>query len=232
VKGAFITGTDTGVGKTRIATALVEALVRDGLRVAVMKPVAAGATSTVDGLRNDDAVALIRASNVRAPYELVNPYCAELPASPHIALAKDGIIADLAYITRKAHELAEDADLLIVEGAGGWHAPLSDAHTLADVAAALDLPVLLVVGLRLGCLNHALLTAEAIERSGLEFAGWVANCVQPQFEHSRENIATLEQRLPAPLLDVVQHDAQAFILRGAVDALRSALGTRRETHAP
>jgi dethiobiotin synthetase len=231
VKGAFITGTDTGVGKTRVATALVAALVREGLRVAVMKPVAAGATPSARGLQNDDAAALMRVSNVPAPYDLVNPCCAELAASPHIALSKAGIIADPAVIERRAHRLAEAADLLVAEGAGGWHAPLSDELTMADVARALQLPVVLVVGLRLGCLNHALLTTEAIERSGLTFAGWVANHVQPHFEHAHENIAALEHRLPAPLLDVVAHDAQAFVLRPAIDALRSTLEMSRETRA-
>jgi dethiobiotin synthetase len=223
MKGAFITGTDTGVGKTRVATALVAALVHEGLRVAVMKPVAAGATRTDEGLRNDDALALMRVSNVAAPYDSVNPYCAELPASPHIALLEAGIVVDLAKIGQGARQLSDKADLLIAEGAGGWHAPLTDELTLADVAITLQLPVLLVVGLRLGCLSHAILTAAEIERSGLAFAGWVANHVQPQFERARENIATLERRLRAPLLDVVPYDAQAFVLRSAIDAVRAAV---------
>src|SRR5262249_23516956 len=134
----------TGVGKTHVATALVAALVRERLRVAVMKPIAAGATATPEGLRNDDAMALLRASNVAAPYDLVNPYCAELPASPHIALAKAGIHADLAEIRRAARQLGAEAECLIVEGAGGWHAPLSDTHTMADIAMTLQLPVVLV----------------------------------------------------------------------------------------
>jgi len=233
LKGAFVTGTDTGVGKTHVATGLVEALVRDGLRVAVMKPIAAGAALVADGLRNDDALALMRASNVSAGYDLVNPYCAELAASPHVSLASAGIVADPDDIRQKAERLGELADGLIVEGAGGWHAPISDHLTMADVARALQLPVVLVVGLRLGCLNHALLTAEAIERSGLSFAGWVANHLQPHFEHASENIATLEQRLAAPRLDVVRHGAQAFTLRSAVDALRSALeSSHREPRVP
>lgn len=231
MKGAFIAGTDTGVGKTRVATALVEALVREGLRVAVMKPIAAGAAATAEGLRNDDAMALMKASNVPAPYDLVNPYCTELPASPHIALAEAGIIADLDEIKRTSLRLAAESELLIVEGAGGWLAPISDPLTMADVAATLQLPVVLVVGLRLGCLNHALLTAEAIERSRLTFAGWVANHLQPHFERASENISTLERRLPAPLLDVVPHGAQAFVSRPAIAALRAALQVRPQTHA-
>ncbi|HEY1284040.1 MAG TPA: dethiobiotin synthase [Steroidobacteraceae bacterium] len=232
MKGAFITGTDTGVGKTRVATALVDALARDGLQVAAMKPIAAGAVRTPDGLRNEDALALMQAANVPAAYDLVNPYCAELAASPHIALAKVGIVADLAKIRRAAERLGEEADLVIVEGAGGWQAPITDGLTMADVALALELPVVLVVGLRLGCLNHALLTAEAIELSGLHFAGWVGNHLQPHFEHASENITTLERRLRAPLLDVVAHGAQAFALRAAIDAARSALDASRASNAP
>jgi dethiobiotin synthetase len=223
MRGAFITGTDTEVGKTHVATALVAAMVREGLRVAVMKPIAAGATRTTAGLRNDDAEALMRAANVRAGYEIVNPYCAELSASPHIALAEAGIVVDLAGIRHCAGMLEEHSELLVAEGAGGWLAPLTDQLTMADVAVTLQLPIVLVVGLRLGCLNHALLTAQAVERSGLRLAGWVANHLQPQFERARENIATLEHRLPAPLLDVVPHGSQAFVSRPAVEALRSAL---------
>jgi dethiobiotin synthetase len=168
-------------------------------------------------------MALIQASNVPAPYELVNPYCARLPASPHIAVADDGIVVDPALIRATGARLAALAEVLIAEGAGGWHAPIGDILTMADVAAALELPVVLVVGLRLGCLSHALLTFEAIERRGLRLCGWVANHLQPRFERARENIAALERRLPAPLLDVVPFGAAAFESRAAVDTLRAAL---------
>jgi dethiobiotin synthetase len=227
VTGIFIAGTDTAVGKTRIATAMVRALVETGLKVAVMKPVAAGAEATSEGLRNDDAQALIKASNVSAQYEWVNPYCARLAASPHISCSEDGIVVDPVLIRARFDFLAAQADVVAVEGAGGWYAPVSDTLTMSDVACALALPVVLVVGLRLGCLSHALLTVEAIERQGLTLAGWVANQVQPRFEHARENILTLQRRLPAPLLETVLFGAPAFAERAAVETLQGALHLRR-----
>jgi len=202
-RGVFITGTDTEVGKTLVASAMVRSLAQDGNRIAVMKPIAAGAEPTDAGLRNTDAIELMAAANAPAPYDTVNPYCLKMPASPHIAAAKEGISIKLAPIVQAFGQLTRASDLVIVEGAGGWLAPINEAETMADVAVALDLPVVLVVGLRLGCLNHALLTAQAIEARGLTLAGWIANHVQPRFEHAAENIATLETRLVAPLLDVV-----------------------------
>jgi dethiobiotin synthetase len=206
-RGVFVTGTDTEVGKTVVAAALVRSLVQAGHRIAVMKPIAAGADSTSTGLRNADAVELMAAANVPAPYDTVNPYCLELPASPHIAAAIEGIGIKLAPIVQAFGQLTRTSDLVVVEAAGGWHAPINEAETMADVAAALDLPVILVVGLRLGCLNHALLTAQAIEARGLSFAGWIGNHLQPGFGHAAENIETLAARLPAPLLDVVPFQA-------------------------
>lgn len=208
VRGIFVTGTDTEVGKTVCATALVRALVSAGLRVAVMKPVAAGADSTPEGPRNADALALMGAANVPARYRDVNPYCLDLPASPHIAAAKAGITIELETIARSFERLAQGADLVVVEGAGGWHAPLNDRETMADIASWLDLPVVLVVGLRLGCLNHALLTAQAVQAKGLRLAGWIANYLLADFAHAAENIATLEARLPAPLIATVPFQSQ------------------------
>ena len=202
-RGVFITGTDTEVGKTVVATALVRALVQAGLRVAVMKPVAAGADETKEGLRNADALQLIAAANVTARYEIVNPYCLTLPASPHIAAATAGISIETGPIVRAFERLEMLSDIVIVEGAGGWYAPISESRPMADIAAALGLPVMLVVGLRLGCLNHALLTARAIESNGLPFAGWFGNHVQPRFAHAAENVVALEAKLHAPLLDIV-----------------------------
>lgn len=202
-RGVFVTGTDTEVGKTFVATALVRSLVAAGLGVAVMKPVAAGAEATPRGLRNSDALALMAAANVPADYEIVNPYCLELPASPHIAAAKAGIRIETAPIVRAFEELAQRADLVVTEGAGGWYAPINDTETMADLATVLDLPVILVVGLRLGCINHALLTAQAIEAQGLRIAGWIGNYLSPRFEHSAGNIAALEARIAAPLLEIV-----------------------------
>jgi len=225
-RGVFIAGTDTEVGKTYVATALVRALVRSGQRVGVMKPVAAGAEATPDGLRNDDALALMKAANVPAPYAAVNPFCLSVPTSPHIAARMAGIRIDLAAIQQQYLTLINGPgiDVVAVEGAGGWYAPISETETMADVATALQLPVLLVVGLRLGCLNHALLTAQAIEAAGLPLAGWIANHVQPHFEHAGENISLLERRLHAPLLESVAFNASAF---GSVTALRRLVDASR-----
>jgi len=202
-RGVFITGTDTEVGKTFVATAMVRSLVQAGHRIAGMKPIAAGADDTPDGPQNSDAIALRAAANVPAPYETVNPYCLKLPASPHIAAAKEGITVKLAPIVQAFGQLTRSSELVVVEGAGGWLAPINETETMADIAVALDLPVILVVGLRLGCLNHALLTAQAVEARGLALAGWIGNQLQPSFAHAAENLATLEARLAAPLLEVV-----------------------------
>jgi dethiobiotin synthetase len=228
-RGVFITGTDTEVGKTVVATALVRALVRSGLKVAVMKPVAAGAELTPDGLRNEDATALMEAANTSNVYRLVNPYCLEIPASPHIAAAKAGISVEIGEIVSACDQLASSADLVVVEGAGGWYAPLNDRHTMADLAAALGLPVLMVVGLRLGCINHALLTARAVEAEGLKLAGWFANHLQPAFAYAAENIATLESRLDAPLLQSIDFEPAAArprptVTQIAVERIKEACG--------
>jgi dethiobiotin synthetase len=206
-RGVFITGTDTEVGKTLVATALIRPLVQAGHRIAAMKPVAAGAEQTPGGPQNADAIGLRTAANVPAPYDVVNPYCLRLPASPHIAAASEGISIKLAPIVQAFGQLTRASELVVVEGAGGWLAPINDRETMADIAVALDLPVILVVGLRLGCLNHALLTAQAMEARGITCAGWIGNHLQPRFDHAAENLATLEERLAAPLLDVMPFQA-------------------------
>lgn len=206
-KGFFITGTDTEVGKTVIATALVRGFVAQGLRVAVMKPVASGSQRTPEGLRNEDALALIQASNVAAQYERVNPYCFEPAISPHIAAEEVGIEVDIRHIRRNFDELAASADLIIVEGAGGWLAPIGPNTCMKDLARALDLPAILVVGVRLGCINHALLTQLAIESHGTTFAGWVANMVDPAMPRRKENLETLACGLNAAPLAIVPHQA-------------------------
>lgn len=196
----FITGTDTGVGKTEVALALMAALQARGLRVAGMKPVAAGGVATPAGFHNDDAVRLQRQSSVSAAYELVNPYVFAPPIAPHLAAAAAGVIMDMDHIKRCYAALAGQTDAVVVEGAGGWRVPLDEQRSMADLVAALELPVILVVGLRLGCLNHALLTAEAIERRGIRLAGWVANGIDPGFACRAENVGYLERHLSAPLL--------------------------------
>ena len=204
-KGFFITGTDTEVGKTVVATALVRGLVAQGLRVAVMKPVASGSQRTPEGLRNEDALALIQASNVATPYDRVNPYCFEPAISPHIAAEEAGISVDLQYIRANFEVLAAAADLVIVEGAGGWLAPLSPSASMKDLARALDLPAILVVGVRLGCINHALLSKLAIESHGTAFAGWIANTIDPAMPRRKENLETLARGLNAAPIAIVPH---------------------------
>lgn len=204
--GFFVTGTDTGVGKTAVSCGLLRALARAGIRAVGMKPVAAGCTATADGWRSDDAEQLRAASSVAAPRELVNPYALEAPIAPHIAARRAGVVVDLSRIEAAYRELAERADVVVVEGVGGFRVPLNDAEDSADLARRLDLPVILVVGLRLGCLNHAQLTADAIAAAGLSLAGWVANRIDPRMDASDDNRDALARRLPGPLLGDVPFD--------------------------
>jgi len=198
-RGLFVTGTDTGVGKTRVAVALIHALRAQGLRVAAMKPVSAG---SVSGGLNEDVVALLQASNVTADVCDVNPYAFAEPVAPHIAAQQAGVRIDLDKIADAYSRLAAAADMVVVEGAGGWRVPLNEREDMADLAQRLGLPIVLVVGLRLGCLNHALLTAESIASRHLPWGGWVGNHVDSAMTHAEENIAALHARLPAPCLGV------------------------------
>ncbi|MGH8414141.1 MAG: dethiobiotin synthase [Gammaproteobacteria bacterium] len=200
MRGLFVTGTDTGVGKTCVATGLVRACVRAGLRTVGMKPVASGCVQTSDGLRNEDALALQAAANMPRPYEQVNPYCFGPPIAPHLAAAEVGVVIELPRILAAFTQLCAGADVVVVEGVGGWQVPLSESFGVPELARALALPVILVVGLRLGCLNHALLSARAIRDDGLRLAGWVANGIDPKFEHRAGNLATLIRAIHAPLL--------------------------------
>jgi dethiobiotin synthetase len=190
--GIFVIGTDTGVGKTLVSVSLVKALVQHGLRVSVMKPIASGSQLTAEGLRNEDALALAEASNVAVSYSTLNPYCFEPAISPHIAAEEAGVRVEPSRIKDCFAALARDADFVVVEGAGGWYSPLSAAHSMADLPQWLDLPVLLVVGMRLGCLNHAHLSRDAIETAGCRLTGWVGNSIDPALERRAENLATLE----------------------------------------
>jgi dethiobiotin synthetase len=202
----FIAGTDTGVGKTLVSVALLRALARGGVRAAGMKPVAAGATMTSHGWRNDDALDLAGAGNVQVPYEWLNPYCLPTPTSPHLAAIDAGMEIQIPRILAAFERIKARSDVIVAEGAGGWLAPIGPGispgggNTMADVAQALGLPVLLVVGLRLGCLSHALLTAAAIERSGLPLAGWIANPIDPHFVDAGRYVESIAERLAAPLL--------------------------------
>ena len=210
-QGYFVTGTDTGAGKTTISCALLRAFAAQGKRVIGMKPVVAGSE---DG-RWHDVEQLIAASNIDAAREHINPYAFDPPVSPHIAAQQAGIGIDLAVIQRAYQALSNQADIVIVEGAGGFLVPLNAQQTGTDLARALNLPVILVVGMRLGCLNHALLTAQAIRADGLPLAGWVANGIDPQMMALEENIATLEQRLDGPLLGKVPFDLEMDIQKSA-----------------
>jgi dethiobiotin synthetase len=203
----FITGTDTGVGKTWFAVRLLEAMVAAGHRAAGMKPVAAGVIDTPGGPRNGDALALMAAGNVGLPYELVNPICLQRATSPHLAAKDAGIVVDIDSIKTTFGLIKAKSDLIVVEGVGGWLTPIGEPSmqgppgaTMQDIALALGLPVVLVIGIRLGALNHALLTADAIRHSGLNLAGWVANCLDPAFADTERYIESLALRLPEPLI--------------------------------
>ncbi|AEJ02528.1 Dethiobiotin synthetase [Nitrosomonas sp. Is79A3] len=198
-KGFFVTGTDTGIGKTTVSCALLHAFAAQGKKVIGMKPVAAGSENG----QWMDVEHLLVASNVSVSRQQINPYAFDPPISPHVAAQQSGTEIDLLVIHHAYQQLSAKADLVIVEGAGGFLVPINQHQTGADLARALNLPVILVVGMRLGCLNHALLTAQAIQAAGLTLAGWVANCIDPQMEVIAENIATLEQRLDCPLLGVL-----------------------------
>lgn len=203
----FVTGTDTGIGKTLVSTGLLHALAKHHARVVGMKPVAAG-TELINGvLANEDVIALRAATTCNVPPELDNPVLLPDPVSPHIAAARAGIQINIAHLVACHRELMQLADAVVVEGAGGFLVPLSQTETGADLAQALGLPVLLVVGLRLGCLNHALLTAEAIRARGLMLAGWVANHVDASMLAQEDNIAYLQQKLQAPLLATIPYQS-------------------------
>ncbi len=211
----FVTGTDTEVGKTRISLALIELLQQQGNKVAVMKPIASGCELTNEGLRNDDAVQLSQQADVSLAYELINPYAFEPAIAPHIAAKQADINIDLDVIKQNFDLIQSQADSVVVEGAGGWLVPLNEHATMADLAVKLALPVVLVVDIRLGCINHALLTVEAIKQSGLPLQGWVANQRQEN-EQVKEIIATLERHISAPLLGTVpvltkQQSAVSFL---------------------
>lgn len=199
----FITGTDTGVGKTVVTAGLLRALHQSGRSTIGMKPVAAGCELRNGVWHNEDVDHLLSASSVAITADDINVYRLRAAIAPHIAAAQEGAVIDPANIRNAFQALAERADTVLVEGVGGFVVPLNDTTDTADLAAALALPVVLVVGLRLGCLNHALLTAEAVSARGLHLAGWVGNCIDPAMPVRAENIAALDARLRAPCLGIV-----------------------------
>lgn len=225
-QGIFIAGTDTGVGKTVVAVGLVRLLARQGRRVIGLKPVASGAERTPQGLRNADAVALAAQSSIEVPYPVTNPYCFEPPVAPHLAAAEAGVELPVGELVRWYGQASTGVEVAIVEGAGGWRVPLHPHGFLSDLPETLGLGVILVVGLRLGCLNHTRLTFEAIERTGrCPFIGWVGNRIDPAFERLDANLATLARLIGGPPLAVLPpleapHPEAAATALGRCDRLR------------
>ncbi|MFO1322701.1 MAG: dethiobiotin synthase [Burkholderiales bacterium] len=216
-RGIFVTGTDTGVGKTLVATALVRALAAAGVRVAGMKPVAAGIAPGADV--NGDVAALAAADGLELPRADRNPYAFAPPIAPHLAAREAGVTIDIAAIAAAWQRIAAVAGAIVVEGAGGVLVPLGDDSDVLDVALRLRLPVLLVVGVRLGCLNHALLSAQAIRARGLALAAWVANRIDPAMARADDNVADLARRLRAPLIADLQWGSSPEFAPGALAAL-------------
>lgn len=205
--GFFIAGTDTNIGKTRVAVALLHAYAGLGYRVLGMKPVAAGAELIDRKWVNEDVALLAAAGNVPVAPELLNPYLFREAIAPHIAAERKGVRIEILRIRAAYEALADAADLVVVEGVGGFLVPLSENRNAGDLAVALDLPMILVVGMRLGCINHALLTLAAIATRGLKLAGWVANRIDPEMAAYEENLAFLARHLPAPLLAEIPYSA-------------------------
>jgi dethiobiotin synthetase len=219
----FVTGTDTGVGKTLVACALLRSFAVSGLRAVGMKPVATGCRADAPDRANEDIAMLVAASNVRAPVELINPYCFAPPIAPHLAAEQSGTVISLARIGECYRSLAGLADRVVVEGAGGLLVPLDSTQDFGDLVRRLELSIVLVVGMRLGCLNHALLTAQAVRHRGLPFAGWIANRIEPDMAFFEENLHALRHRLAAPLIGIVpfapdEAQACAAIDRKLLDA--------------
>lgn len=201
----FVTGTDTEIGKSLSSAALLHAFAAQGKKVAGMKPVAAGAIWAGDHWHNDDVALITAASNVALAPELICPYLLHEAVAPHIAAAGEGISFDLAHIGSCLQQIRSQTEVTIVEGVGGFRVPLTDTQDTADLAVQLGLPVILVVGMRLGCISHAMLTVEAIQARGLKLAGWIANQIDPGMRHATANLETLRTLIPAPLLGHIPH---------------------------
>lgn len=199
-KGIFITGTDTGIGKTWVAAGVIRLLKEQGLHVLGMKPVATGARLTEEGWVNDDALCLRQHSSEMLDYTTINPWVFEPAVSPHIAAAEAGCSLDVNRIAEACWALAEKTDFLVVEGVGGWEVPLNPHQSVADLAVRLGFPVILVVGIRLGCINHGVLTARAIARCPVYCAGWIANLIDPLLAYPDRNVETLKSLIECPML--------------------------------
>ena len=194
----FITGTDTGVGKTWFTVAFMAALKERGLNVMGMKPIATGAEKIKDRLINEDAKLIMQNCSQKVSYNLINPFVFELPIAPHVAAKHEGVVIELDQITKNYHLLKSMCNVLVVEGVGGWRVPVTNEHSLTDLVSKLNLSVILVVGMRLGCINHAILTAEAINADGINLCGWVSNHLDRVYSNSEETIETLKKRLHCP----------------------------------
>jgi dethiobiotin synthetase len=199
----FITGTDTEIGKTLVSSIMLRQLARNGVKAIGMKPVAAGSVMRDGSWHNDDVDALVAETHQSLPASLTTPYMLREPAAPHIVAALENVEIDIPHILDCYRQVADQAEAVVVEGVGGFRVPLNKEHDTADLAQQLDLPVIMVVGLRLGCLNHALLTADAIAARGLKLAGWVANAVDPDMAYTKENFEALVARLPVPPLGAI-----------------------------
>jgi dethiobiotin synthetase len=209
--GFFVTGTDTGVGKTRVTLALMAYLKRQGHRVAGFKPIASGCQYIDGQLKNEDALAIQQLSSRILAYEQINPYALVKPVAPHLAAAEENQTIDFERILKAYRALQADFDYVVTEGAGGWLVPLNEWQDMSDLAGVLEVPVVLVVAMRLGCINHARLTLRAITEAGLCCAGWVANCCEPDMLLQQENILALQQRLSCPLLAVLPYQPELNI---------------------
>lgn len=202
----FVTGTDTDVGKTRVGCGILEYARQRGYTSAAVKPMAAGCELTADGFKNEDALELIDAMTLSLPYSEVNPFALEPAIAPHIAAEQVGIEVSAKQLAKHCQKIINlNSDITLIEGAGGWRVPINRTETFADVAKMLNLPVILVVSMRLGCINHAMLSLEAIRRDGLELFGWVANRVDAEMSCYDENLETLKRQIPAPCIGVVPH---------------------------
>ncbi len=199
-RGFFITGTDTGVGKTVATVVIMNTLKQSGYKVAGMKPVASGCSNTDNGLRNDDAQQIQQAASENNPYEWINPYAFVDPIAPHIAAQRESVKIDPEKIIAAYHKLSNQNQVIIVEGAGGWRVPYADNLLTSDLVKRLKLDVILVVGIRLGCINHAILTAESVEQDGLRLTGWIANELCDNYPESEEIIETLNLHISPPML--------------------------------
>lgn len=222
----FITGTDTDIGKTFVSCLLLQEFNALGLKTFAIKPIASGSQRDNDGkLRNQDALRLQRYSSIKKPYHVVNPIVFEKPVSPHIAAHEEGIQFSKSFIINKLiSSIQSDADINVIEGVGGWAVPLNDNELLSDVFIELKIPVILVVGIKLGCLNHALLTYQNILTKNVPLIGWIANCLDVEMLSEKENILTLQNWIKSPCLGVIPHNCQSL---GYIDVQRIQLLTTR-----